>query len=283
MATQFLQRIVTATATAVVLCALLPNASAAAIADELIDVGGTHLHFRVAPGCGVTILLEAGGGLDSSQWTSLQQQLSDATGAAVVSYDRAGFGASDLPPGAYSLEDQVSWLRHGLQKLHTPKDIVLVSHSYGAFLSQLYAKEEPRATKAIVLIDPNTVTFIDSIGGPQNIPIAIPADMPRKQALATARMRDSMFESAEAVRKAPLPTTIPVTVIAAGKRWLPTDEWNDKFDAARKAIVSGAPNRHLVVADDSGHMITQERPDVVLSTVKSAFEGVQHETPPCKK
>jgi len=266
-------------ATAIALLVSQPRARAASTADEMLDVGGTRLHFRLTPGCGTTILLEAGGGLDSSQWSALQQQLSDATGAAVVSYDRAGFGASDLPKGAFSLEDQVSWLHRGLLKLHVPPDTVLVSHSYGAFLTQLYVKSYARSVKAVVLIDPNTVAFIDSIGGPQNIPVEIPADMPRKQAQATARMRDSMFETLQAARQAPLPADIPVTVIAAGKSWMPSEDWNRKFDAARKGIVNGFANRTLVVAEGSGHMITQERPDIVLSTVESVVKQVRSAGP----
>lgn len=265
-----------------ILGGLIPFASTAdtaAIADRMIDVGEARLHFRVSPGCSPTIVLESGGGLDASQWAKLQQQLSDATGAAVVSYDRAGFGESDLPEAAYSVEDQVSWLRSGLSKLDVPDAVVLVGHSYGAFVNQLYAKHYSKHTKAVVLIDPNTVAFIDSIGGPQAIPLNIPADMPRKLALATERMRDSMFETLEAVRKAPLSRSIPVTVIAADKRWLPIEEWNDKYDSARRSLVTGFDNRRLIVAEGSGHMITAERPDIVLAAVEAAVNEARRNHP----
>ena len=265
------RRIVLASFVIIVLNWVSPQASASAATDKMLDVGRARLHFRVSPGCGPTIVLESGGGLDASQWAKLQQSLSDATGAAVVSYDRAGFGSSDLPKGAYSLEDQVAWLRGGLKKLPVPEEVVLVGHSYGAFPVQLYAKHYLKDTKAVVLIDPNTLAFIDSIGGPQNIPpVEIPPDMPKKIALANAMMRDTQFETVEAVRAAPYADSIPITVIASGKRWLPTDEWNDKFDAGRKSLVNGFPNRHLVVAEGSGHMITEERPDLVLTTIEAA-------------
>lgn len=264
------------------LIALIPftnTAHGATVQDKMIDVGGTRLHFRVSAGCGPTIVLESGGGLDAAQWIKLQPQLSDATGATVVSYDRAGFGESGLPAEKYSLEDQVSWLHQGLMKLGVPKEVVLVGHSYGAFLSQLYAKHNPDATLAAVLIDPNTVAFVDSIGGPQVIPVNIPADMPHKLAAATERMRDSMFETVAAVRQAPLSTSIPVTVIAASQRWLPIDDWNDKYDAARRSLVNGFSNRRLVVAEGSGHMVTAERPDVVLSAVEAAVNDARRKHP----
>src|SRR5713226_3222715 len=62
--------------------------------DALVDVGGYRLHFRVVDGRSPTIVLESGGGADSSEWSSLQPQLARLTGLAVVSYDRAGFGES---------------------------------------------------------------------------------------------------------------------------------------------------------------------------------------------
>ena len=82
-------------------------ASAAAPRDRTLNIGGVNLHFRLTPGCGPTVVLESGGGLDASQWAHLQPQLSDATGAAIVSYDRAGFGDSELPKGPFTLEQQV--------------------------------------------------------------------------------------------------------------------------------------------------------------------------------
>jgi pimeloyl-ACP methyl ester carboxylesterase len=242
--------------------------------DQMIDVGGTVLHFRVTPGCSPTILLEAGGSLDSSEWTKLQPQLHAATGAAVVSYDRAGFGRSHLPHGTYGIDQQVTWLRQGLGKAKVPEDVVLVGHSYGALLTQLYAHRYPEITKGVVLLDPQTVAAVDAIGGPSAIPFQMPTSPPKLVA-ASMRMRDSFPADLNIVRQAPFSNAVPITVVAAGTRWLPTDAWNDAFDAGRKSIVTGFPNRHLVVAERSGHMISDERPDVVLSTVQAMVDEVR--------
>jgi pimeloyl-ACP methyl ester carboxylesterase len=249
-------------------------AANAAVEDRMVDVGGIKMHFRVSPGCGLTILLESGGGLDASQWVHLQPQLSADTGAAIVSYDRAGFGRSDLPKGTYGLTQQVSWLKAGLKSLRVPDDIVLVGHSYGALLNQLYANQFPAVTKAIVLIDPNSVAFIDAVGGPSALPLEIPA-APVKLRRATENQRDTIVQDVADVRAAPLSQSIPLVVIAAGKRWFPTDEWNDKFDAARRSLVAGNPNASLVVAEGSGHMVTQERPELVLSTIEKQVAAVR--------
>lgn len=88
----------------------------------LVDVGGYRLNFRVIPGRAPTIVLESGGGADSSQWSSLQPELARVTGLAVVSYDRAGFGDSDLPSRPYNgFEEQpdivISTIKRLIQRL----------------------------------------------------------------------------------------------------------------------------------------------------------------------
>lgn len=256
----------------------VPIAAAApanvSIEDRMIDVGGFKMHFRVSPGCGLTILLESGGGLDATQWAHLQPQLNADTGATVVSYDRAGFGRSELPKGHYTLKQQAKWLDAALKSLHVAGSVVLVGHSYGALLNQLYASRHPSSTKAIVLIDPNSVAFIDAVGGPTSLPLEIP-DAPAKLRRATENQRDTIVQDVADVRAAPLPPSIPLVVIAAGKRWFPTDDWNDKFDAARRSLVAGNPHGSVVVAEGSGHMITEERPDLVLSTIEKQVTAVR--------
>jgi pimeloyl-ACP methyl ester carboxylesterase len=267
-------RVVVMLAASLLAMTAMADTSGPTASDKMIDVGGTVLHLRVTPGCSPTILLEAGGSLDSSEWTKLQPQLHAATGAAVVSYDRAGFGRSHLPHGTYGIDQQVTWLRQGLSKAKVPEDVVLVAHSYGALLAQLYAHSYPQITKGVVLLDPQTVAAVDAIGGPSAVPFQMPTSPPKLVAAET-RKRDSFPADLNIVRQAPFPNALPITVVAAGIRWLPTDAFNDAFDAGRKSIVTGFPNRHLVVAERSGHMISEDRPDVVLSTVQAMVDEVR--------
>ena len=275
---------------AIVLVALLSVLGSAAardtvrVIDSMVDVGGYRLHFRISPGCNLTILLESGGGLDATQWSALQPQLNRATGAEVISYDRAGFGSSDLPTSAYSLANEVAGLQRGLTQLGVPPQVILVGHSYGAFLVQEYAKNHANDVKGVVLIDPNSAGFMDAIGGARRLPWDIPADTPRKRALASARVRDAFADTIATARREPLADTFPITVIAADKPWLPADDLNAALEASRRALVSGFANRQLVVAKGSGHMIPEERPDVVLSAVERMVRVVQGSLPatPCE-
>src|SRR5215472_7101495 len=89
------------------------NQSSAAVRNTLVDVGGFRLHFRITDGRSPAIVLESGGGADSSEWSALQPELNRRTGLAVVSYDRAGFGDSDLPSTSYNAIEEVAGLRKG--------------------------------------------------------------------------------------------------------------------------------------------------------------------------
>lgn len=98
----------------------------------MIDNGGHRLAFHVTRGNGSTIVLDSGGGEDSSYWNDLVPKLHASTGATVVTYDRAGLGKSDVVPGPWKVESAVSDLESGLQELGVTKNVTLVSHSQAA-------------------------------------------------------------------------------------------------------------------------------------------------------
>ena len=251
--------------------ATLTKSAVPATRDTLVDAGGYRLHFRVTGSGAPAIVLESGGGMDASQWTPLQSQLAQATGVTVVSYDRAGFGDSDLPQTAYDAKQEIANLHQGLDQLGLADDVVLVGHSYGGLLNQLYAKQFPTTVKGIVLIDPNTVAFVDAIGGPQKL-MQIPFDekLPLSKAQqAGVRQIRAFDKTIDAARSAPIAKTIPLTVITAGKPWWPKPEQSQAYRAAHESLTAEAPARSLIVAEGSGHNIPRERPDVVASAVEA--------------
>jgi len=247
------------------------------VKDTLTDVGAYRLHFRVVAGRPPTIVLESGGGADASQWSTLQPQLARETGLAVVSYDRAGFGESDLPLSTYNAIEEIQGLRAGLERLGLAKEVILVGHSYGGLLNQLYANKYRDSVKGIVLIDPNTVAFVDAIGGPEKL-MDIPFDTTpplTKIQKAGIRQIKAFAETVEMVRSAPIPKDIPVLLITAGKPWWPTRKESDAYRAGHESIVGGAPNRSLVVAEGSGHNIPGERPDVVTAAIERLISSIR--------
>ena len=61
--------------------ASLQSAAVPEATETLVNVGHYRLNFRVIRGTGAVILLESGGGDDSSQWATLAPRLARETGA----------------------------------------------------------------------------------------------------------------------------------------------------------------------------------------------------------
>jgi pimeloyl-ACP methyl ester carboxylesterase len=242
--------------------------------DTLIDVGGYKLHFVLTKADSPTILLEAGGGADASQWNSIQQKLSLQTNATIISYDRAGFGKSELPDAPYNIKREIEDLHNGLKSLHANK-VVLVGHSYGALLIQCYQFMYPEDIQAIVLADPNTVTFIDSIG--VEILMKIPFDTTRALTIrqkADVRQTIAFPRTVETLRSMPFSKKIPITVISAGKGWWPFPEWNRWWTDSHRSLVDAANNRRLLIAANSAHDIPKEQPDILADAIISVLKEI---------
>lgn len=122
---------------------------------HLIDVGGWRLHLNCRgenkegqP----TVILESGLGDFSVEWSLVQPRIASVT--RVCSYDRAGDGWSDLGPYPRTLHQIVYELHTLLERANVPPPYVLVGHSYGGWLVQLYASDYLSQVAGVVLVDP---------------------------------------------------------------------------------------------------------------------------------
>jgi len=248
--------------------------------DKSVDVEGYNLHFRIIPGKGPAILLESGGGMDSTEWNALAPRLAQETGATVIAYDRAGFGQSDLPETPYDLREDTAALWRGLRSLGLDRDLVLVGHSYGGFLIRFEAAEHPDAVRGLVFVDPFTVEFVDALGIDycNNHPMMgkLPFDTSRPETLnkfqrALVRMsgapRLNLAEKVAVARKAVVPDGIPARVITSGTAWLPNPDELKAWRESHERLTASIKGALLVRAEKSGHMIPYSQPDLIVSVV----------------
>jgi pimeloyl-ACP methyl ester carboxylesterase len=245
--------------------------------ETLVQVGKYRLNFQVIEGGNLTILLEAGGGMDSREWNNIASQLAPITGATIVSYDRAGFGKSDLPETPGDMREEVDWLWQGLQKLNLDKNLILVGHSFGGWMIRLFASEHPDVVRGMVFVDPFTNEFVDMLGVEylDNHPMAgkIPFDTSQPEKLtkiqrALVRMvGDGLGPKMEIMRKTSIPSGIPVVVITSGKPFLPKTEEQDAWRRAHEQLAASIKDATLVVAEKSGHMVPASQPDLIIEAV----------------
>src|SRR5215472_191347 len=126
--------------------------------DVFINVRGERLYFHVLKGSGTPILFEAGGGDDGTVWANITKPVHDITGATLITYDRAGFGRSELNAKEQAVDEHgirngIEELEAALSQLGYDGNIMLVAHSYGALYAALYAARHPTLVKAAVFID----------------------------------------------------------------------------------------------------------------------------------
>ena len=136
------------------------SASAASAASpfdhpqRLVDVGGRRLNLYCSGAGPVTVVFVAGSGDAGWTWRDVQPAIATRTRACVV--DRAGMGFSDAPdePATATLEGAVADLRAVLTKAGIDAPLVLVGHSYGGSLVQLYTYRYREQVKGLVLVEP---------------------------------------------------------------------------------------------------------------------------------
>ncbi|MFF2957762.1 alpha/beta fold hydrolase [Streptomyces sp. NPDC057963] len=249
---------------------------------HMIDNDGHRLAFHVTQGHGSTIVLDAGGGEDSSYWKGLVPKLHAATGATVITYDRPGLGRSDVVPGPWKVESAVSDLKSGLQQLGVTKNVTLVSHSQAGETATYFAKDNPKMLSGAVLVDASLpplytdeeIARLAALSRPQVDAAKKDPDKPQnRQLISTA---ESYVPMHQAYHRATWPDAVPATVIVSEKT--PFDGSPEDVQRWRDAATSFAqdgPRRTLVTAKGSSHDIPKDRPDLVLKEIESMV-AAQH-------
>ena len=119
---------------------------------RLVAIGGGRSLYLHCVGSGrPTVVLEAGFGGDSNNWSVVHPRLGRIT--RTCAYDRAGLGNSVALPGVHDASAEIADLQRLLSAAHLPPPYVLVGHSYGGLLMRLFARAHPHQTAGVVLVD----------------------------------------------------------------------------------------------------------------------------------
>jgi pimeloyl-ACP methyl ester carboxylesterase len=249
---------------------------------HLIEVEGHKIAFHVTPGHGPTIVLDAGGGLDSSYWDTFVPELVKRTGSEVITYDRAGFGTSDEVSGAWNVHSATRDLTVGLEKLHATHDVILVSHSIAGEIATYLVGQHPAWFLGAVLVDANVPDYFTDAAIARGMALyapvlaatkAAPPSKPGRQLLAVA---DSFVDTSRSFHGVTWPASVPNIVIVSEQT--PFDDpadakwWKD----AHAQFAKRAANRRLVNASGSSHDVAHDRPDAILNAISDIATHAPH-------
>jgi len=118
---------------------------------QLVDVGGYKLHINCTGQGNPTVVLDAGAGSFSADWTYVQPSVSKFTRAC--SYDRAGYGWSEPSPHPRTANTMAGELHTLLVNANVEGPYVLVGHSLGGLVVRMYAYTYPDEVVGMVLVD----------------------------------------------------------------------------------------------------------------------------------
>ncbi|HEU5034836.1 MAG TPA: alpha/beta hydrolase [Mycobacteriales bacterium] len=254
-------------------------------------------------GDGPLVVFEAGMSAPAASWAHTQREIS--AHARTLSYDRAGYGGSDLDPHDRTLERIVDDLVALLDGLGERDPVVLVGHSWGGPIIRLFADRYPTRVAGLVFVDATLVevmtgrnakvvaasfvvmSLLARLGGsglimrftlPHGAAPEISSDdlsiMTRDYACAQA-MRAGRREAAQIIPA--LPTLrrlqaagtpdVPTVCLQAGRVERGMQQQRPLFNRTAAELMAAVPNGRAVVVDGAGHLLPQERPAVVREAI----------------
>jgi pimeloyl-ACP methyl ester carboxylesterase len=117
----------------------------------LVDIGGYRLHIYCEGNGEPTVVMLAGGGDFSFDWSLVQPGV--ARFARACAYDRAGLAWSDLGPTPHTMRQDAHELHVLLERSGVKGPVVLVGHSVGGLIARVYVDRYPGAVAGLVLVD----------------------------------------------------------------------------------------------------------------------------------
>jgi pimeloyl-ACP methyl ester carboxylesterase len=118
---------------------------------KIIDVDGCRLHYQVMGEGNPTVVVVSGQGATSLDWQLVQTKVAKFT--KILTYDRAGYGWSDLSTEPRTSVQIVNELRQLLTQAGIKAPYILVGMSFGGLPVRLFAYEYPEEVAGMVLVD----------------------------------------------------------------------------------------------------------------------------------
>ncbi|MGJ8550555.1 alpha/beta fold hydrolase [Winogradskyella wichelsiae] len=249
--------------------------------DTLVDIGGYKMHFKIIKGEGTPILFETGAGDDGSIWNDILEKIHKVTGTTLITYDRSGFGKSELNPNLknesdFGIVNGIKELETGLSKLGFNNEIILISHSYGGLYNLLYTHKHPKKVISSILIDVTLNDFWSEellIMRDENIDISS-IEKPSGDYYLNFNFNETM----RYMREIHFPEDIPIINIFPENSFpnfpeVLTNRWTN----LHKQFGENKNNVINIIAQGSGHYIFQDNPGLIINTIIKAYSETLNE------
>jgi pimeloyl-ACP methyl ester carboxylesterase len=234
-------------------------------------VGGSPINFRVLGASGPSVILVSGLGDGIRPWTEVQPTV--ATFARVLAYDRPGIGKSapgEAPRTVSRMTDELHALapHAGLRPPY-----LLVGHSLGGFIAQLYAARYPREVSGLVLVDPSIASFYVRAESLPEYRLML-GEQQRQMASAPAGVQAELrvFDQdvAEMLQAPPL-LAVPAVLLTSTRHAPPGtgQPIESLWVSEHRRWAREHPGTRHVVDTLHGHYLQREAPALVIEAIRS--------------
>lgn len=272
-----------------------------------VNLGSHALHLYCLGEGSPTVVLDSGLGAAYIDWFRVQPEVARYT--RVCSYDRAGYGFSQMGPKPRTSHRIVEELRLMLDRAGLTPPYILVGHSFGGLNMQLYSRLHGGEVAGLVLVDavhpeqfarfrqagvelPRVGSTRFAFGDRDKMVRAFPEDQKDLAfaLISSESARSSMLNelrnleaSAEAVAKAPRLPDLPLVVITHGRTIWGTalsHKMESLWSQMQEELAGSSTRGRLLVAQASGHEIQLDEPELIVGAIRSLMPEPTPEVPP---
>lgn len=227
-------------------------------------VNGHQVEIATAGSGPVTVVFEAGLGLDWTNWDEVASEVARHT--RVFAYSRPGYGASG--PATTSRDPQVivEELRALLAAEGHAPPYLLVGHSIGGGYVELFAKAHSDEVFGVVLVDPRHRDFLATCEAAQLDNCGIPEPLLQTQPASAIAEYHAFPLASDEIRAAGPFGSYPVRVLTATDH--PVSPAREQlWEHMLASLAAEAADGEQIMVPGAGHVIQVDRPDAVIQTI----------------